>query len=282
MTAPTVAPVVDAKNQELTEKALTHEQKAEALVVSSDEQRTAAAEYLLVVADLRREVEDHHAPIIKAAHAAHKAAIAACNKLLVPLQKAEEILKSRIGAYDLKKRQEAEAERQRLLAQQREAEMAARRAQQEAERQAAEARRKAEEEARKAHEAEIEKQIELAEANNASAAEIQAIIDTPTPPVQPMYVPPPPAVVPVAVFVPPPMVKEPPKVQGVKSLVNYKAEVYDVKALCRAVADGTQPEELIAPNLVALNRMAKAAPKSLNIPGVRVVEGTVISAGRRA
>lgn len=53
---------------------------------------------------------------------------------------------------------------------------------------------------------------------------------------------------------------------------NWRAEVTDIKALCRAVANGTASANLVEPNSVALNQMARAMKSTMNIPGVRAVQ----------
>ena len=49
----------------------------------------------------------------------------------------------------------------------------------------------------------------------------------------------------------------------------WSAEVTDIKALCRAVADGKASTECVMANMPVLNRMASALKATMNIPGVR-------------
>ena len=67
------------------------------------------------------------------------------------------------------------------------------------------------------------------------------------------------------------------KPTGISTRVNWKAELVDIKALCKAVADGTWPVNLVAANMPALNQMARAAKNNLNIPGVRAISEQVVS-----
>ena len=49
----------------------------------------------------------------------------------------------------------------------------------------------------------------------------------------------------------------------------WYAEVTDIKALCKAIADGKASINLIEPNMTALNNMARAMKSTMNIPGVQ-------------
>jgi hypothetical protein len=52
----------------------------------------------------------------------------------------------------------------------------------------------------------------------------------------------------------------------------WSAEVTNLMALVKAVAEGRQPITLLEPNMTALNGMARSLKSSLSIPGVRAVE----------
>jgi hypothetical protein len=67
---------------------------------------------------------------------------------------------------------------------------------------------------------------------------------------------------------------------GISTRVTYRAEVVDIKAVCRAVADGKLSPEYVLPNQPALNRRAAAEKESLQIPGVRIVRDTGITTRR--
>ncbi len=60
-------------------------------------------------------------------------------------------------------------------------------------------------------------------------------------------------------------------VDGLSGRKTYKAEVIDMKALCKAIGDGSQPVDLVTANSSALNGMARALKSNLNIPGVKVI-----------
>lgn len=128
---------------------------------------------------------------------------------------------------------------------------------------AEEERRRLEEEERRRREEEIEAAAQQAEAEGASVEEVQAIIE------QPVVVP---AVRPEPTFTP---------VAGVSTRGVWKAEVVSIRELCRAVAEGRASAELVAPNMTALNGLARAMKQTFNIPGCRVVRDTAVAAGRR-
>jgi len=120
-----------------------------------------------------------------------------------------------------------------------------------------EEQRRLEEEARKR-----EEERRLQEALNAEAAgdneEAEAILDEPV------------RVAPVIVQ------RSTPKMTGGPVYREvWSAEVTDIKALCRAVANGQASPECVMGNMPTLNRMATALKATLNIPGVRAVSRRV-------
>jgi len=127
------ATVLNGNEQE--EKALAarvneHQAFAMALEIKDEAGLHGAGEYLLGVKGLIKEVEDFFAPMVEAAHKAHKAI---CDKRATvknPLVEAEKVLKSKIGDFQMeldRKREEedrkarekadkeAEKEREKLL-----------------------------------------------------------------------------------------------------------------------------------------------------------------------
>lgn len=68
------------------------------------------------------------------------------------------------------------------------------------------------------------------------------------------------------------------KTAGISTRSNWTAEVVDLMELVKAVAAGTQPLSLLQADTTRLTQMAKALKAELNIPGVRAVENTIISA----
>jgi hypothetical protein len=136
--------------RDLETRALTLAEQAKALKITDQASYGLAAERLLAVADLRREIVAHHAAIKRAAHEAWQQVIAAEKRLLDPVAEAERIYKARISSF--------ETEQRRLEA---------------------EARLKAEAKARRAAEEERERELEQAEAEGATGEEIAAMINEP-------------------------------------------------------------------------------------------------------
>jgi hypothetical protein len=116
--------------------------------------------------------------------------------------------------------------------------------------------RKAQEEARRREEeARLALAVE-AESANATPEVIEEIMSTPmqivTPVVAPTYA----------------------KTKGFTSRANYRAEVVNMRELCRAIADGKQPVSLVEAT-AALNGLARAMKEQFNVPGCRVVKEQV-------
>lgn len=70
---------------------------------------------------------------------------------------------------------------------------------------------------------------------------------------------------------------EAPKVSGVSTRENWKAEVTDLPALVKAVAEGKAPASFLTANMTEINRVAKALRKDADYPGVRVYSETVVA-----
>jgi len=70
---------------------------------------------------------------------------------------------------------------------------------------------------------------------------------------------------------PAPVAQERPKIAGEATRETWHAEVDDIVALARAVAEGQVSPENILPNMPVLNQQARALKGSLAIPGVRAV-----------
>ncbi len=62
------------------------------------------------------------------------------------------------------------------------------------------------------------------------------------------------------------------KVQGVATKTTWDAEVTDLRALIRYVAEHPEWEHLLMPSAVALRGLARSQKGALSIPGVRAVE----------
>jgi len=180
-----------------------------------------ATEDLVVMAQLEKRIIEHHKPIKDAAFKAHKVAVAAERRLLDPLEEARKIYSPKIIAWD-----------------------------QEQERIRAEAQRKADEEAeRLEQEARIQAAVD-AEAQGATVAEQEVILQTPIVQARP--------VVPATYQ----------KSSAVTPRKNWKARVKDFKALVKAVAEGKASINLLQPNDAALNAKAKAEEDTMSLPGV--------------
>jgi hypothetical protein len=96
--------------RELEAKALTRAEQAIALKITDQPSYDLAAERLLDVAALRREIEQHHSPLKKSTYAAWQQGIAAERRLLDPVMHAEALYKTAIAAYAAQQRRiEAEA-----------------------------------------------------------------------------------------------------------------------------------------------------------------------------
>lgn len=126
----------------------------------------------------------------------------------------------------------------------------------------AEARRKAEaEERRKAEEEQLaEAEAAAAEGDEAAAEEILER--------EPMVAPP-----------PPPRAR--PKVSGVSTRETWKAQVTDIRALCKAIGEGKVATTLVQPNMPALNAQARSLKAEMKIPGVRAVANRTAAASGR-
>ncbi len=65
--------------------------------------------------------------------------------------------------------------------------------------------------------------------------------------------------------------------KGMSTSKKYKAEVFNLTLLCRAVAEGKVPATYVSADMAKLNSRARADGAAFSIPGVRAVEDTSIS-----
>jgi len=219
---PAPSPEIIAQQSDVTKRAKTWPERANQLQIKDQPDLDFAAAALNGIKDLRKEAAAVFDPVITAAHEAHKTALAAKKQVDGPLEEAERTIKRKIGAY---------AEEQRRIAE-------------EEERKAREA-----EEARQAQEREAA--IEQAEADGASAEEVQAICEAPLP---------------VAPQVIAPVAR--PKAAGISLSTDYFAEVQNVVLLAKYVVSNPSMAGLIAPNMPALNTLARSTQGKIQIPGV--------------
>ena len=91
-------------------KALSLRDQARAIIVKDQVAHDAATELYLGLSALEKEINAVHDPAISAAHAAHKAALAAKGKSADPVAEAKKIIKPKITAWE----QEQERIRQEL------------------------------------------------------------------------------------------------------------------------------------------------------------------------
>lgn len=75
--------------------------EANALAVTNSDENVAAVQRCKIIKDLMKEINEHHQPSIDAAHAAHKAALAARDKLVKPLDQAYKLIKSKINDFSI-------------------------------------------------------------------------------------------------------------------------------------------------------------------------------------
>lgn len=100
--------------QEITERALTVPDQARAVEIKSNDDFVRAGEILLVIKDLRKQIDETFDPIIKKQHEAHKEAVAQKKKVDAPLVEAENIIKPRIAAWSAEQERIRREEEARL------------------------------------------------------------------------------------------------------------------------------------------------------------------------
>ncbi len=218
-------------------KALSVIDQAKDVVVTDAATYTSAGILWKSIGEMIKEVKETFDPICEAAHQAHKKATEKRAKYLDPLTAAQKSVKQLMSAYDLEQERIRQAEQRRLE----------------------EEARKAEEERRLQEAIEAEEEAKRNGATVEEAAqEAQAIIE------EPVYVPP--------VVLP----KATPKLQGGPVYREvWSAQVTDIKALCKAVAEGRASTECVMANMPVLNKMATALKNTMNVPGVTAVSRRV-------
>lgn len=139
--------------EKVQETALTWPERAKQLAVVDEPTYKNAVDVLKDIAGLKKQINDHHKPMIESAHATHKATIEARDRFLKPLDVANEIIRKSVSEWT--------AEQQRLQAKaQREAQEKARKEAEE--RQLAEAEKAEAENKPEVAEAIISKPVEVA------------------------------------------------------------------------------------------------------------------------
>lgn len=89
---------------ELEGAAMGWPEQAEALQVVDQASHTTAAECLLSIAGLERQIKSHHAPLKADAHALHKRICDAENRLLEPLTRARRLISPKLSGYEAEQR----------------------------------------------------------------------------------------------------------------------------------------------------------------------------------
>lgn len=246
--------------KELEETALSWPEKAEAVWIVNQASYEAAAEMKVALTELRKQIVEHHAPIKDAAHKSHLAACAAEKKLLDPVKQAESIINGALRNWEDEQELIRLAEVKRLRD---EAAARERKVREEAEA----AARKAREEARTREEERLLQAALEAEKAGASPETVDKIIATPIPePVIPVAPAPKPAKAPVVAPTYNRIAGAAPRKK------NFHAEIINIVELCRAVAEGTQPQECVEGNMKYLNGRARDEEAELKIPGVIAVQ----------
>jgi len=221
--------------------------EATSIVIDNEFAYDDAATVLKANKALQDEAHRIFDPICNAAHAAWRMATKQRGEVIEPLETHEKRLKTGMASF-LDRRRRAEAEERRRL------EAVARKE--------AEERRRAELDALKA-EAEARKA-----AGDAAAAEIVelAAVQVQSAPIE---------VAPIVAT------REPVKVEGISSTINYSAEVVDLPALAAfAVANPAMMHMLISANEKEIKAMARRQKDSFSVPGCRLVKTTSIRSGR--
>ncbi len=201
------------------------------LVVRSQEHYTRVAEKLKLVKAFQRKVTDWFAPHKKRASDLHRALCDDERKLLQPALEDEQRIKRALVAYTIEQDRIRREEQQRLQREARERE-----------------------EARRLDEAVALEDEGRATGDVAYHEAANHLIDAPI------------ASTPIEGLTP-----AAPKVDGLSYRDTYRAQVFDLMTLIKAVAAGQQPMALLQVNQSALDGLARSLKTSMAIPGVQLV-----------
>jgi hypothetical protein len=72
-----------------------------------------------------------------------------------------------------------------------------------------------------------------------------------------------------------------PKVKGISNQTTWRAVVTDKAALIKAVAEGKIGDDVLEPNMVVLNKLARALKKQLDVPGVVAEDKVSVTVKKR-
>ena len=263
----------------LEKEVLTIIDQAKTLQVTNKEEAGIAVAFIRHRRSVLDAFVEWFAPIKKASWEAHKKNTEKEKSIKEPNEEAIRIVKGKIQSYEDEKARLAEIERQRIRKEEEEKERA-RRAQEEAERRERqriedearakeEARLKAErekfeaeklEQARLLEEAGKKEQAERVLREAAAKAELQKLIDEnrrlkeETEKAEKERLAQEALEAPIYIHDP---ILEVEKIDGLVIPKAWKAEVYDIRALCRGIADGKTPSDVISVNQSKINGLAK-------------------------
>ncbi len=229
--------------------------QAQTLTIATHADNDAAGKFLVECKGLRQRICDNYDPIIEAAHASHKAALAGRAEHLKPLDDAVALVKGKVKLFTEEQerirqieQRRLEAEAQRIANEQRVKEMA------EAKRLADEAkaerdRLKAIADAASASErVEAERQLKEAEAaRKAAAAASRMVAAAPAPIAAPV------------------VVAAAPKVAGMSTKKRWKAKIVDAIAI---------PRKYLLVDMVLINKIVTSLGAQHGVPGVEAYEET--------
>ena len=106
--------LMETSTIDLESQALAIVAQGKALTITSPESYQGAWDFLKQLKSMQKAWEDHNAPVVAAAHAAWKAAVAARDKLLTPFGEAERFVKGLIYEYDKAQEAKRQADEKRL------------------------------------------------------------------------------------------------------------------------------------------------------------------------
>lgn len=233
--------------EQISKEVMPLPQKAQSIIVKDHESLQKANLFFLDIKALRKKIDETFSPIISAAHKTHQEAIAQRKRVEEPLILAEKWLNGQVTTYhqeqEKKRREEEELARQKAIKEEME-------------------RRKKEEDEKLAQAAELEAAGATEEAETLIAETVEEIGK------------------PLEIYIPP---LETPKVklEGATVKIFWSAEVIDLKALAKAAGEGRVPLAYIEANMTALNAQARSLKKEMNIPGVRSISTSSMSATGR-
>ncbi len=105
---------MEAEQKVIEETALAVPGKATALVITTDEELSAAGKMLTEIKKIQKQINASFDPVIKTAHSAHREAVALKKTVSAPLVQAEGIIKPKIAQYAAEQEKIRKAEEDRI------------------------------------------------------------------------------------------------------------------------------------------------------------------------